>query len=71
VGIAFPQLASDPARQFGFTRPEVLPTTIILSSDGQVIHRLTGPQTFTSLSGALNLESESLGKQDTFPGDPP
>jgi thiol-disulfide isomerase/thioredoxin len=44
LGIEFPTIA-DPSPKIGFARPTVLPTTLILSPEGQLVATLNGPQT--------------------------
>ena len=50
--IEFPVLANDPGEALGITRPEVLPTTIVISPSGRRT-QLVGPQTRRSLDAAL------------------
>jgi thiol-disulfide isomerase/thioredoxin len=54
LGIEFTNLAQDPHQQFGYERPNVLPVTIVINPEGNVIHQLVGPQTFGSLMAAFN-----------------
>ena len=49
LGIAFPNLATDPAAELGMERPRVLPTTVILTPTGELSATLVGPQTLASL----------------------
>jgi thiol-disulfide isomerase/thioredoxin len=49
LGVTFTSLKSDPAAQLGISRPAVLPTTLILDPNGQLVATLVGPQTLTSL----------------------
>ncbi|HEY6132163.1 MAG TPA: TlpA disulfide reductase family protein [Halioglobus sp.] len=49
LGVDFALLAMDPAAQLGTSRPVVLPTTLILDPDGQLVATLLGPQTLESL----------------------
>jgi thiol-disulfide isomerase/thioredoxin len=51
-GVEFASLETDPAAQLGIPRPVVLPTTIVLGPDGQVVDTLVGPQTLESLEAA-------------------
>ena len=55
LGLAFASLEADPSAQLGIPRPIVLPTTLILDSDGQLAASLVGPQTIESLERAMNL----------------
>ncbi|QIB66658.1 TlpA family protein disulfide reductase [Kineobactrum salinum] len=52
LGVAFPTLQDDPAALLGQPRPTVLPTTLILDPDGEVVATLVGPQTLDSLTAA-------------------
>lgn len=52
LGVAFPTLAADPAARFALQRPEVLPTTLVLSPTGELHRVLVGPQTAASLKAA-------------------
>lgn len=54
--IDFTVLLSDPAPQLGFTRPTVLPSTVLINPQGQVQQTLVGPQTVATLSSAMALE---------------
>ena len=49
LDIQFPLLATDPGNQLGIARPTVLPTTLILTPEGDLATRLIGPQTLESL----------------------
>jgi len=49
IGIQFPSLALDPRAKWGLERPNVLPETLIINSEGELVHRLIGPQTLESL----------------------
>tara|TARA_B110000971_G_C19846067_1_gene424874 strand:+ start:225 stop:689 length:465 start_codon:yes stop_codon:yes gene_type:complete len=49
IGIEFPSLATDPRGEWGLERPQVLPETLIINSDGELVQRLIGPQTLESL----------------------
>lgn len=51
--ITFPVLKDDPYLRLGIDRPEVLPTTIIVSPGGEVVAVLIGPQTEASLLAAM------------------
>tara|TARA_B100001964_G_scaffold227691_1_gene277977 strand:- start:1281 stop:1736 length:456 start_codon:yes stop_codon:yes gene_type:complete len=53
MGIEFPVFRFDPALELGFTRPEVLPTTFVLTADGTLHTTLVGPQTEASLLRSL------------------
>ena len=45
MGITFTLLEKDPVAQLGIQRPRVLPTTLLVSPDGEVTDTLVGPQT--------------------------
>ena len=49
MGITFPVYPEDPYEQFGYERPMVLPTTIIISPEGSLHAKLVGPQTRDSI----------------------
>lgn len=49
LGVAFPTLREDPAALLGQPRPTVLPTTLILNPEGDIVATLVGPQTLESL----------------------
>jgi thiol-disulfide isomerase/thioredoxin len=54
LGIEFTNLDQDPHQQFGYERPNVLPVTVVINPQGEVVKQLIGPQTFGSLMAALN-----------------
>ena len=54
LGIEFTNLAQDPHQQLGYDRPSVLPMTVVINPEGEVVHQLIGPQTFGSLMAAFN-----------------
>lgn len=54
MGIEFTILADDPQPHFGYDRPSVLPTTVLIGPDGQVREVLVGPQTRDSLERAIS-----------------
>jgi thiol-disulfide isomerase/thioredoxin len=51
--ITFPVYADDPYRHFGIDRPEVLPTTLIVGPEGNLLATLIGPQTEESLLSTM------------------
>ena len=57
LGVTFASLELDPAAQLGIPRPTVLPTTLILDPDGQLVTTLLGPQTLASLVQATAQEA--------------
>lgn len=50
LGIEFPSLQSDPRAIWSLKPVSVLPETLIIDSEGVLIHRLIGPQTLESLA---------------------
>lgn len=52
LNVAFPTLDEDPAELLGQPRPSVLPTTLIINPEGELVHSLVGPQTLESLLAA-------------------
>ncbi len=50
LGIAFGLLQEDPSGQFGLSLPQVLPTTLVIDPEGQLVSSLVGPQTLESLA---------------------
>ena len=62
MGIRFPvYLDDDPYLRFGYERPLVLPTTIVISPSGEVRQILVGPQNRETLLAATVL---NLAEQD-------
>jgi thiol-disulfide isomerase/thioredoxin len=57
--IDFPVLASDPSARWGLSMPEVLPTTVLINPKGELHQILVGPQTKTSILGAMVARSIS------------
>ncbi len=53
LGITFPTLTSDPSPALAIERPMVLPTTVIVTPQGQLHASLIGPQTLASLVAAI------------------
>ena len=53
IGIQFPSLALDPRAKWGLERPNVLPETLIINSEGELVQRLIGPQTLESLMACI------------------
>ncbi len=54
LGIEFPILPQDPAPQLGVSRPQVLPTTLLIDPAGVLSETLIGPQTLASLKEAMS-----------------
>ncbi|MCH9690633.1 MAG: TlpA family protein disulfide reductase [Gammaproteobacteria bacterium] len=53
LGIAFASLPQDPAAHWGQTRPQVLPSTLLINASGHWQTTLIGPQTKQSLQAAI------------------
>ena len=53
MGILFANLPEDPAASLGISRPNVLPTTLIINPEGTLVATLKGPQTAQSLNQLL------------------
>jgi thiol-disulfide isomerase/thioredoxin len=60
LGIEFTVLTTDPANTLGYARPMVLPTTMVINPEGEIMARLLGPQTVDSLVAALTAEKQEL-----------
>ncbi|MFW6094105.1 MAG: TlpA family protein disulfide reductase [Pseudomonadota bacterium] len=54
MGIEFPVLLEDPRERWDEALPKVLPTTFLVDPDGRLHDVLVGPQTFESLSRAID-----------------
>ena len=55
LGIEF-NIIDDPASILDITRPSVLPTTLILSPEGNLVATLVGPQTAESISAHIDAD---------------
>ena len=53
LGIEFSSLQSDPRALWSLKPVSVLPETLIIDSEGVLLHRLIGPQTLESLSALI------------------
>lgn len=53
MDVRFPVMLSDPGVDWKWDRPAVLPTTVVISPDGEVKATLVGPQTRDSLEAAM------------------
>ena len=62
LDIQFPLLASDPGARLGIARPTVLPTTLILTPEGDLATRLIGPQTLESLEREIAAAVKQSGQ---------
>tara|TARA_R110002072_G_scaffold1815_8_gene15382 strand:+ start:69053 stop:69502 length:450 start_codon:yes stop_codon:yes gene_type:complete len=61
LNIKFFNLASDPSASLGVPRPVVLPSTLIVNPDGDLLTTLVGPQTLESLAqitGQMDTQKE-------------
>lgn len=56
--IGFPVLQDDPMQRFGYDRPEILPTTILLKPDLSVGKVLRGPQSTDSIRKVIDSLSQ-------------
>lgn len=53
MDIRFPIALDDPRAIWGYDRPQVLPTTVIIGPGGDLRRQLQGPQTLDSLLAAM------------------
>ena len=53
LGIEFPALLADPRSMWGLEPVAVLPETLVISTDGKLLHRMIGPQTIEALETLL------------------
>ena len=53
LGIDFPALLADPRSMWGLEPVAVLPETLVISTDGKLLHRMIGPQTIEALEALL------------------
>jgi len=54
LGIEFDNLYTDPRSLWGLDTVTVLPETLLINTDGEIVHRLVGPQTKHSLEALIN-----------------
>lgn len=59
LNVEFPVLHSDPEKKLAYLQPEVLPTTYIFDKQGQLMHKLVGPQTQASIERLLQQGNSS------------
>ena len=57
MGIAFPVIQDDPRSRWQQPLPGVLPSTLVIDPEGKLRNVLVGPQTFESLSRAVQATS--------------
>lgn len=62
LAIVFPVLPQDPAAELGIERPRVLPTTVLVSPEGEVMGTLVGPQTEAELLTELDRLGRSAAR---------
>jgi thiol-disulfide isomerase/thioredoxin len=53
LGIEFPALLADPRAMWGLEPVAVLPETLVIGTDGKLLHRMIGPQTMDALKALL------------------
>ena len=53
-GVNVPSILNDPGNLFGWEAPPSLPATYIINPNGELIHKLIGPQTQESLEGFID-----------------
>ena len=63
LGIEFTLLSEDPGPTLGITQPRVLPTTVLVTPQGEVVTTLIGPQTEAGLKEELALARKAQAKQ--------
>ena len=49
INLQFPSLTEDPSSKLNYQRPMALPTTVIISPQGNIVAELQGPQTAEGL----------------------
>ena len=59
MNITFPVYERDPWQALGIEKPQVMPTTVILGPEGELVTILVGPQTESSLLAAMGRARES------------
>lgn len=64
LGIQFPSLMKDPRQHFGLPAASGIPETLVIDAEGNLFHRLQGPQTLDALEKILQeMEAQSLGSK--------
>ena len=58
MNIEFPVLAVDPIGRWPYQAPTVLPATVIVGSEGDVLDVLVGPQTVESILVAISKDTD-------------
>ncbi|MGI0117009.1 TlpA family protein disulfide reductase [Zooshikella sp. RANM57] len=59
LNIKFPVFKQDPTAQLSWTRPQVLPTTLLINPKGKMVKQLIGPQTLESITQAIAMAQKS------------
>ena len=59
MGIQFRVVETDPASELGVSQPDVLPTTLIVSPDGELVAQLVGPQTAESIGQRFSVAAST------------
>ena len=57
LGIEFPNFTRDPREIWGLEPVTVLPETLVLDGEGNLLHRLVGPQHRVELEGLMGLQN--------------
>ena len=58
--VAFPVIQADPEQQLAYLAPEALPTTYLFNPQGELAHKLIGPQTGESIEALTKGGKEGL-----------
>lgn len=58
LNVQVPLIINDPSTSLGFSKPTVLPTTLIFNPQGKLQHTLLGPQTLQGLSQLIGLTAK-------------
>ena len=66
LGVLFPTFKIDPRIYLKLPPVTVLPETLILNSDGELLHRLIGPQTKESIAALISEKLTYEKVQPTF-----
>jgi thiol-disulfide isomerase/thioredoxin len=53
MGIEFPVMVGSPRQAFPHPMPEVLPTSLVITPEGELVRSLVGPQTRETFAAAL------------------
>ncbi len=69
LGVAFPTLDEDPGARYELARPQVLPTTLVLTPQGDLHRVLIGPQTAETLIEATGVAGASTGAGEERSGN--